>query len=232
MIEPNIKKKIIQTLNVVETSRLEGNYAAISKYFDGPGKKQQITYGRSQLTEYGFLPKLIQKYSASNGVLSKDFLKYQGKIGGTNPSLVKDSNFLNLLIKAAEDPIMRQLQDELFDIEYWMPALIFWKENGFTLPLSLLVIYDTAIHSGPALNNPRTLFHKLRNKFREATPKNGGDEKKWIEAYTAVRHSWLINNSDENLVASSYRTKCYLQLIKDNNWSLINPFKMNGVTIP
>jgi chitosanase len=231
MINPISKKKIIETLNVVETSTREGNYAKISKFFDGPGKRQQITYGRSQLTEYGFLPKLISRYEASSGLFSKEFTKYKDKIGGTHPSLVKDIVFLNLLTKSANDPIMKRLQDEIFEVEYWMPALIFWKENGFVLPLSLLVIYDTAIHSGPALNNPKTLFHRLRNRFKEPIPKNGGDEKKWVESYVKVRHDWLINNSSEDLVRSSYRTKCYLELIKNGNWDLSQPFKMNGVTI-
>lgn len=231
MIDPESKRKIIQTLNVVETSKKEGNYALIAKFFDGPGKIQQITYGRSQLTEYGFLPKLITRYTNSQGKYSKDFLPYIGKIGGTNKSLVKNEAFLKLLVLAGSDPIMRSLQDEIFDTEYWMPALIFWKENGFKLPLSLLVIYDTAIHSGPALNNTKTLFHRLRNKFSEPVPAKGGDEKKWIENYTKVRHSWLINNSNSDLVTSSYRTKCYLELIKNGNWDLSKPFVMNGVTI-
>jgi hypothetical protein len=49
------------------------------------------------------------------------------------------------------------------------------------LPLSMLVVYDSFIHSGSV-----PMF--LRKRFIERPPANGGDEKKWIGSYVEVRH--------------------------------------------
>ena len=66
------KKKILQVVNVFETGTKEGKYDDISIYADGPiidGKRiKQITYGRSQTTEYGVLKILVQQYIANNGI--------------------------------------------------------------------------------------------------------------------------------------------------------------------
>jgi hypothetical protein len=63
--------------------------------------------------------------------------------------LADDVAFKNLLIQAArEDPIMCIAQDGFFDAEYYSQAYRFFEQNQFMLSLSLLVIYDSYIHSG------------------------------------------------------------------------------------
>lgn len=59
------KDKILKVLNVFETGSTEGKYDNISIYKDGTVNGQkvyQITYGRSQTTEYGNLKRLIELY--------------------------------------------------------------------------------------------------------------------------------------------------------------------------
>src|SRR5215470_12651723 len=51
-----------RVINVFETGSIQGNYAAISIFNDGPHDIRQITYGRSQTTEYGNLPELVRMY--------------------------------------------------------------------------------------------------------------------------------------------------------------------------
>ena len=69
-ISANQKRKIIQVVNVFETGTPNGNYSNISIYADGPAiggqRIKQITYGRSQTTEYGVLKILIQEYRTRN----------------------------------------------------------------------------------------------------------------------------------------------------------------------
>jgi hypothetical protein len=50
-------------------------------------------------------------------------------------------------------------------------ACEWFKKNGFTLPLSMLVIYDSYIHSGGIRND-------LRKRFAEWVPAEGRNEKK------------------------------------------------------
>ena len=59
MITPESKRKILQVVNVFETGKLEGRYDALVVMNDGPGGIPQITFGRSQTTEYSGLRDLI-----------------------------------------------------------------------------------------------------------------------------------------------------------------------------
>lgn len=62
------QKRVIQrVVNVFETGSPEGDYANISIYKDGPHDIRQITYGRSQTTEYGNLRQLVEQYVAAAG---------------------------------------------------------------------------------------------------------------------------------------------------------------------
>jgi chitosanase len=228
-ITPAQKSKIVRVINVFETGKPDGVYDAISIYKDGPtvnGEKiRQITYGRSQTTEYGNLKRLIELYIERGGLFANAFKPYLSKIGGKNTSLHTNAAFKDLLKRSArEDVIMRNAQDELFDIYYYQPALIFFEGNKFSDALSLLVIYDSYIHSG-------SIPDFLRKRFPERTPRNGGNGRKWIEQYVNARHDWLRTHSNTILQKTIYRTKCFKDQIAPGNWDLANPVKANGVNI-
>lgn len=229
-ITPRIKKKIEQVVNVFETGSLQGNYAMLVKLKDYQDPETntrivQVTYGRSQTTEFGNLKALVQDYVESNGInaaLLKPFLSRIGK----KPSLATDDVFCNALKDAGKtDPIMKVCQDELFDTKYYQPAFGWFSENGFRLPLSLLVIYDSKIHSGgiPGF---------LRNKFPTVVPASGGDEKEWITNYVKARHAWLSGHSDALLRKTVYRTACFLEQLKNDNWDLSQSVNANGTMVP
>ena len=55
------KRLVERVINVFESGKPEGNYAAMAIFNDGPNNIKQITYGRSQTTEYGNLRELVQK---------------------------------------------------------------------------------------------------------------------------------------------------------------------------
>jgi chitosanase len=232
MITEDVKRKIIETINVAETSKKEGDYGKITIANDGPGNIRQISYGRSQVTEFnGLLKHLITAYSLSKGSHSKEFVPYVSRIG-IKPSLAGDPRFISLLNSAGKDPIMKILQDKLFEDKYWKPAVAICKRWGLTLPLSYLIIYDTAIQSGPSVDHPNSIVPTLRNRFSEKIPANGGNEIKWIIGYVDVRHRWLATNTAKPILRKTiYRTQCFIDNIKNNNFMLDKPFRMNGVTI-
>lgn len=219
---PEIKSKIQRILNYIETSSENGNYGKISLFEDGPNGIKQITYGKTQTTEWGNLSKLIRLYIQKSGIYSKQFMEYVDSIGLI--SLVNNENFIKLLKIASTDSIMHSSQDEFFDLYYWKPALNWFNENGFKLPLSLLVIYDSYIHSGGILGF-------LRQRFREVPPQKGGDEKQWINAYLKCRHFWLENHSNPDLVKSSYRTRDMIRAMTEDNWLLNKKYFCNGAQI-
>ena len=90
--------------------------------------------------------------------------------------------------------------------------------------LSMLIIYDSWIHSGGIL-----AF--LRKRFNEVVPASRGDEKKWMTAYINARHSWLANHSDALLRKTVYRTKCLTEQVQNDNWGLEKQVNANGVII-
>jgi chitosanase len=223
-LEATTKTRIVSVVNIFETGTPDGKYDAISIFADGnpdaKGKKtRQITYGRSQTTEQGHLKELIADYMKNKGFFAKHFEYYLPKIG-VEP-LVDNAMFKEVLVDAAKgDPIMRSTQDAFFDRTYFQPALTFAEENGFTLPLSILVIYDSYIHSNKV---PQT----VRNMFSEATPKAGGDEKTWVKSYVEARRKWLQRLPDP-VPVTVYRMDCFKAQMEADNWLLNKVVLSNG----
>jgi len=226
---PVVKRKIEQVINVFETGSAKGNYAAISKHADytDPDTKTkivQVTYGRSQTTEFGNLKALIQDYVNDKGEYASQLQPYLNRIG-FKPSLATDAIFCQALINAgANDPIMKKSQDDFFDSKYYGPAYSWFLINGFALPLSLLVIYDSYIHSG-------SILAFLRKKFATSVPSHGGEEKEWLANYVNARYNWLANHSSDLLRKTVYRPQCFKDQIKNNNWGLSQPINAHGVII-
>lgn len=223
MISSTQKSKILQVVNVFETGSKQGKYDTLVVYADGKNNSKQITYGRSQTTEQGNLKALLQLYVAKKGKFANEFKPYILDLG--KKPLWDNTKFKNLLRKSArEDEVMKLSQDEFFDTLYYQPALHFFEKNKFAQALSLLVIYDSFIHSGsvPAF---------LRERFPENIPVNGGDEKKWIKQYVDIRHSWLEFHKRTILRKTIYRTQCFKNQIKSDNWNLSKEIIANSVKV-
>jgi chitosanase len=218
------KSLLEKIVNVFESGSTIGNYAAIAIFNDGPNDIKQITYGRSQTTEYGNLRELVQNYAVSGGTYSKKLKPFVDKVGKT--PLTDDAVFIDLLKKAGkEDLIMHTVQDRFFDNRYYQPAINWAKDNGFILPLSGLVIYDSFVHSG-------SILPSIRNSFPEASPNNGGNEIEWTTAYVNARHLWLTNHPREAVRKTTYRTQCFKNEIKRGNWILnVIPINANGIKV-
>ncbi|MBV9986103.1 MAG: hypothetical protein JO301_00370, partial [Chitinophagaceae bacterium] len=139
-VGPAAKKKIEQVVNVFETGTAEGDYADISVFADYSDPEthtriRQITFGRSQTTEFGHLKELLQQYIANQGVFAAEFLPYMDRLG-KKPSLETDQDFRQLLKKSAkQDPVMKTSQDSFFDAKYYQPAYNWFTGHGLALPL-------------------------------------------------------------------------------------------------
>jgi len=213
-----------RVINVYETGTVAGKYGAISIFHDGPHGIRQVTYGRSQTTEYGNLKELVEMYVEEGGTFSAALAPYVARIGLV--ALVDDAAFKDLLRRAGnEDAAMRHAQDAFFDRRYFQPALEWATTRGFALALSTLVIYDSFIHSGGILGF-------LRTRFPEKTPAAGGDEKTWIRQYVDVRNAWLTTHSNPDVRPSAYRTRDLQREIAKGNWDLaMLPYIANGTPV-
>jgi hypothetical protein len=213
-----------RVLNVFETGKPDGDYGAIAIFADGPHDIRQITYGRSQTTEFGNLRDLVQRYVAAGGLLSAALAPYAERVGSV--PLTDDAGFKDLLRKAGrQDPVMRAVQDAFFDDRYFVPAMKWADENGFREPLSGLVIYDSFIHSGGIL-------WLIRETFPESPPGLGGDDRAWTTAYVDARHRWLGSHHRPAVRKTTYRTACFQREIARGNWDLhLVPVDVNGVPV-
>lgn len=217
------ERLIKRVLNAVETGTPDGKYAALVVQRDGPNQMRQITYGRSQTTEFSGLRELVGRYVEAQSQFSEALRPYLAKI--KRELLCDDEGFKTLLKRAAGDPVMRRVQDDFFDERFYAPALQWATARGFVLPLSALVIYDSWIHSGGMLDF-------LRSRFREVPPHQGGDERAWVRAYLRVRDEWLRTHSSVLLRRSAYRTECYRQQVQTGNWDLSQrPIVVNGIAV-
>lgn len=218
------KSVIERVINAFETGKADGDYGCISIYSDGPHGIRQITYGRSQTTEYGSLRKLVEMYVRANGIYSSQLSNYADMVGSI--PLTDNKDFRALLRNAGRnDPIMRRIQDKFFEEMYFIPAMKWADDNGFKLALSGLVIYDSFIHSGG-------IIWLIRQRFPENPPILGGDEKAWTSAYVRERHAWLKSHPRSAVRASSYRTADLKREIEKENWDLSKlPIKANGIDV-
>jgi chitosanase len=223
MISEQHKRLVMRVVNVFETGTPEGKYDALVVMADGKNKSRQITYGRSQTTEQGSLKELVRLYIAKAGAHANALSEYVDRIGVV--PLADDATFKNLLKQAGSDPVMRATQDQFFEDRFYRRALEFFDTNRFTMPLSLLVIYDSYIHSG-------SIPDFLRARFPEKVPARGGGEKEWIKAYVDTRHEWLRTHSNELLPKTVYRTQCFKDQISADNWDLSTlPISANRVNV-
>ena len=221
ILTPTQKEKILQIVSVFETSSTKKKYGTLVIAKDGPNiagtkeRKKQITYGAHQTTEYGLLKVLLTMYVKAPGALYARQLKpYLSFIGKT--PLHANEPFKRHLIFAANDKVMQKTQDLFFEKYFFTPALNWATIQGFTLPLSMAVIYDSYIHSGG-------IPGWLRDDFRAVPPAAGGTEKLWIEQYVNARDMWLENHSDKILRNTDYRTDTWKEQIKNQNWFLLSP---------
>src|SRR5262245_56536638 len=94
------KSLIERLINTAETGRPDGDYGALVIFADGPNRIRQITYGKSQTTEYGHLETLVEMYVAANGKFSAPLAEYVDRIGHT--ALTDDATFKQLLVNAGK----------------------------------------------------------------------------------------------------------------------------------
>jgi chitosanase len=232
----NAEGKIKATVRVFETGTIADGYDTVSIYADGTHPTtgadiEQITYGALQTTEQSDLVYLLTEYCKHPDSLYRSVLfNYIAKVGklnadGTRTILSTDTTFVYLLKEAAQnDPRMRIVQDSVFDEKKYQPALRWAKRYGFSYPLSILVIFDSFIHSG-------SIFPFLRRRFTERTPAFGGSEQAWIKAYVGTRRRWLATHKRTILHKTVYRMDCFQKLIDKNDWLLVGDINANGITI-
>jgi chitosanase len=221
------KEKIRLTqriLNAFENDSGSANteYEPIYLYYDGNNNRRQVTLARGFTEDGGALKKVLNRYMDKQGEQSEYFKSKVSQIG--KGTLDDDKEFLSKLSRAGKEQVMKDAQDEIFEEVYMGPALRWAEKYGFKESLSQAVIVDTYLHSGG-------MQDYLMNRFPEAKPASGGNEKVWIKQYLDVRRDWLKNHSKTILRSTVYRPDFFLTQVKRNNWNLDCPMAAHDVSV-
>jgi chitosanase len=222
--DPKYVRFIRRILSVAETDQPEWDPAAVYVYGDGTGGRKQCTLSIGFTADGGNLVKVLERYVADDGAYSDRLVPHIALLKAGDPGT--DSDFIALLKEIGKkDPLMKSVQEEMFDKLYLAPAFSWAAKYGFALPLSYLVIADSFLHSGSMLDF-------LMNRFPEKKPSDGGKEEDWILVYTDTRRDWLKNHSNKILRGTTYRCDCYLREMKRDNWDLAQaPVNMHGTEV-
>lgn len=229
---PEQRRVIDYVLSVFETGKVPTaeSYSTCTILADGAG----ISYGKHQCTDRaGSLDAVVKAYILKGGRYSEELRSFVPLLesnfstgaapGGPWPPQVR--GLVDILKEAGADPAMQKAQDEVFDRDYFLPAVSHARNIGLTQALSLLVVYDTCIHSGPRG------VDTIRVRFPEPSPAKGGDEGAWVSAYLGARRAWLAGNSNPVVQRTVYRIDALSDLVRSGNWSLTTPFTVLKTTI-
>ncbi|MBO9548071.1 peptidoglycan-binding protein [Pseudomonas sp.] len=218
-----LQKRAAQAIvNIFETGSVLGDYGNVTVI---KGDSGHLTFGRSQTTlSTGNLYILVERYCQNPGArFSQQLQDYLIPLKACDTELDHTGLLHNILRATADDPVMRDTQDNFFDDKYWQPAEKSAEDIGITTPLGLAVIYDSTVHGSWGLIRDRVLHAK-------GNPVAVG-EHAWIAAYVDAREDWLANHDNEVLHATVYRTQALRQLITQGHWGLDLPLVVRGLEI-
>jgi len=218
-----LQKKTAQAIvRIFETGKALGDYGAVTVI---PGDTGHLSYGCSQASlTSGNLGMLVGAYCVAQGA------EYAGKLEPYISALKKldtrldnDATLKTLLKAAGNDPVMRRVQDDFFDLKFWWPAVYTAEGMEIRSALGTLVLYDSRIHGSFDLISNRT------------TQKHGSPlmigEREWIDRYIRERRDWLKNHSNTLLHNTVYRMDTLATLAMMGSWELDLPLTVRGVAI-
>jgi chitosanase len=208
-------------VNVFETGAVRGRYGSVTLL---PGDTGRLTYGRSQTTlGSGNLHLLVERYCGTVGA------RFGARLRAWLPALAArsatadgDGKLHNLLRAAADDPLMRDVQDRFFDEMYWEPALRAATRLGIRSPLGAAVVYDSWVHGSWA---------PLRDRTDAGASLRDAGEHDWLRRYVRLRREWLGTHPNPLLRRTVYRMDALQALMEQEAWGLPLPLVVRGQEI-
>jgi chitosanase len=228
---PDVDHVIAEMVSVFENSTPEIQYAYVEDLDDGRG----YTAGRAGFcTGCGDLLTVVQKYTAQvpDNPLATYLPTLQRLAAESSDSTKGLDGFERAWRTAADDPVFRQVQDQVTDDLYVAPARKVAQDNGVRSALGLAILVDTAVQQGTD-NDPDGLPAMVRKTNAEAggTPASGVDETTWLGSFLDLRRETLQNPSSadtgEVWGESVGRVDALRSLLDAGNLDLTTPFTIN-----
>ena len=204
-------------VNIFETGRIQGDYSAVAVL---QGDSGHLSYGRSQAAlGSGTLFELLDSYCCQpNAQFAPQLLPALPRFQQKDVSLDSDITIKQVLKKAGQDPVMRNVQDQFFNRRYLAPACSAAEALGIVEPLGQTVVYDSFIQGG---------WSKLSARMPAPV---AGRQRDWVRGYVNLRASWLKAGKPP-LPTTVYRMSSLLALINAGSWDLDLPLQVHGITL-
>jgi chitosanase len=211
-----LQRKTAQAIiQVFETGRYSpGSYGSVS---NAAGDAGGLSYGSHQVSlTSGNLYLLLRNYCDQGGACASRLQPYMSRIANKERAVGASAQLQAVLREAGSDPIMKRVQDEYFDANFWRPSARDAQARKFVTPLAYALVFDGHIQGGWGKLAPR-VSTKLA-------------EREWCREYIRVRRAWLL--AGHGIVPKTvYRMDTFSDLVKLGNWDLDLPLKAHGVTI-
>jgi hypothetical protein len=216
--------------SIFESGRPEGNPAAYQNSDAGI-----VSYGRHQATvASGSLAAVLDAFfprssSATSQALRNEFAS---RVGQRDGSLRDNGRFKELLLAAAAEPAMTEAQDEVFEANFYRPAVEQARKRGIRTPLGVAAFYDTRIQGGLG-----DVLVAVTQRVGQAVGEV--DEANWLAAFLEERETWLRRVADkfdargerksaEFIRTSIFRVKELRMLLEAGNVGLTGEFMVRG----
>ena len=222
MLTPTQKQTAQSIVNLFETGAVLGEYGSVTVI---PGDTGHLTFGRSQTTlGSGNLHDLLQRYCRNDGArFGHRLAPWLPRFAAVDLGLDNEPRLHNLLRATADDPVMRETQDQFFDEVYWQTAARIAANLGVSSALGTAVVYDSTVHGSWKAMRDRTIA--------QSGSIAALGEKKWIAAYVATRRTWLTKHPRSDLRKTAYRMDAFQRLIEQGYWGLELPLVVRGAEI-
>ncbi|MEU6058393.1 chitosanase [Streptomyces sp. NPDC047097] len=193
---PDKKELAARLIASADNSTLDwrGQYDDIEDLGDGNGYTAGVIGFCSGTND---MLQLVEHYTEEHpGNPLAPFLPALREVDGSDSHEGLDPGFTEAWKKASKLPEFRAAQDEIRDRIYFDPAVDLAKMDGLST-LGQFVYYDAMVLHGPGLSSDG--FYGIRHAALKAvkTPSEGGDEKKYLDAFLDASREIMKNARSE-----------------------------------
>jgi hypothetical protein len=215
-----------------EAARIRRAAFAITAAFEGGGYATYqnydagiISYGRFQFTLAGSsLFSVLDKFTgrSDSGIAHELRASYLDRVRQHDANLRNDTRLRDLLIAAADDPIMQAAQDEAATEHYWNVVQdLSIKPRGIQTALGQALIFDMGINFGPRHGFLTAAEEAIGVPPRTKIGENGATEQQLISKLAELRRdSHYRQAARDNLPGLKVRGDFWVNLAQHGDWHL------------
>ena len=220
-------------LDATGLDRLRRAAFTITQTFEGKGYPAYqnydtgiVSYGRFQFTlAAGSLGTVVQRYAERSQTPVANELRnnYLQRVIGRDAQLRGDTRLKELLLAAAEEDIMKRVQNEVATEGYWTRMFTLSAQpRGISLPLSLALLFDIAINFGVMHGLLTAAEGELGVAQKSKVGENGITEQQLITQVAGIRKRSHDKQADrDNLPGLKVRGDFWVGLVASADWDLV-----------